>query len=322
MPTRLDVLGIYRQFIATPELLGEFAPELDHETISGLATLADTPTKSKLEQEDLAPLLKVHERINGLTHAFIHVVIDEAQDLNPAELAMIRRWLGGGSSMTVVGDLAQGIYPHRGLDDWRVLSDQILDGKDIYFREMRRSYRSSAEIINLANEVLKLDPAAPAPSQAVRLTGHKPELIEISDASHKAIAKRRVELVREALQRYSAEAFKSVAVIVKTHELGRELHKQLADEFAGRLALVLEESDHYDSPLVIIPTYLAKGLEFDVVIIPDADAETYGDNPFDQRLLYVAMTRPLHRLTILHSGDLTKSLAEVGHGDGSLVQRS
>ncbi len=310
MPSRLDVLGIYRQFISTPELLSEFAPELDQETISGLVILAATSTKNKLEQEDLAPLLKVHERVNGLTHAFVHVVIDEAQDLNPAELAMIRRWLGGGSSMTVVGDLAQGIYPHRGLDDWRLLSDQILEGKDIYFREMRRSYRSSAEIINLANVVLKLDPAAPAPSQAVRLTGHKPQVIEIGGANHKETAKRRAELVREALQRYSAEEFKSVAVIVKTHELGRELHKQLADEFAGRLTLVLEENDHYDSPLVIIPTYLAKGLEFDVVIIPDADAQTYDDNPFDQRLLYVAMTRPLHRLTILYNGELTKPLGE------------
>ena len=72
--------------------------------------------------------------------------------------------------------------------------------------------------------------------------------------------------------------------------------------------LIESEADVFSNKIVVIPVYLAKGLEFDACIVMDAEQETYNESVADRHLLYVALTRPLHRLAVYHSGELVTAL--------------
>ena len=104
--------------------------------------------------------------------------------------------------------------------------------------------------------------------------------------------------------------FKSAAVICKTLEECQKIYDIVRKDIRD-IHMITGKEDEYKSGLVIVPSYLSKGLEFDIVILSNANSTHYQEDELDIKLLYVSMTRPLHKLFILYEGELSPLLNEV-----------
>ena len=108
-----------------------------------------------------------------------------------------------------------------------------------------------------------------------------------------------VDIITNAIKEYKQKGFNSIAVICKSEKEANQINDALAKH--DIIAKNITNSDtEYDGGICTITSYLAKGLEFDGAIISDASEESYNPNKaIDMKLLYVAMTRPLHELRVL-----------------------
>ena len=104
--------------------------------------------------EDLSALIYIHHRITGIEigQKFHHVVIDEAQDFSPFQVYVLKE-ITLGNSFTILGDLSQAIYDYQGIEDWNAFKEVF---QETGYYELTRSYRSTKEIIEFANEIIKM----------------------------------------------------------------------------------------------------------------------------------------------------------------------
>ncbi len=242
--------------------------------------------------------------------SFGHIVADEVQDLSPMQLRMLaRRSLSG--SMTVVGDIAQATGPWAPTS-WDDVTRHLTPQRPPRLVELTVSYRTPAEVVALAAKVLAVAAPMIAPPQPVRASGQPPRIVHAGRAD---LAARLAELAREEV---AAVAPGRVAVLGAGVMLP-ELTRDLAD--AG-----LDATDPRDpageglaAGLVVLPADETNGLEFDSVIVVEPSLiASVGDEPAGEappvattrglRTLYVAMTRPTKRLTILHTDPLPVDL--------------
>jgi DNA helicase-2/ATP-dependent DNA helicase PcrA len=226
---------------------------------------------------------------------FDHLVVDEAQDLAPLQLAVLRAHAGGA---TVLGDTAQGINPFRGTRDWReveaVLRSDTGAGRRV---TLRQSYRSTQPIIEFANQILaRLGVAADEHLQAFPREGEPPQLIHAD--SDEAM----IQEIAAILDDLAGAEFQSAAVICKTAAEAQRIASRLTACLHAPFALITRATDSRSADIAILPGYLAKGMDFDVVLVVGADDRTYTDAQLDAKLLYVAVTRALHRLYVLWTG--------------------
>jgi len=103
------------------------------------------------------------------------------------------------------------------------------------------------------------------------------------------------------------EGFKSVAIICKTLEDCKRMKEELKS-YGLKVDIITGNESEYSGGVVLIPCYLVKGLEFDVVIVANGSKEAYSTEALDVKLLYIAMTRPLHRLYIYSIGEKAEML--------------
>lgn len=254
-----------------------------------------------IPHEDVAPIILLRRLIDGEPrYANVrHLIIDEAQDYTPVHFEIIRQ-LFGDSSMTILGDLSQRINPYSGLDSYDVLGDILgKDAREVV--ELTKSYRSSWEISEFARGVLPTAMIA----DNVRRSGRKPTVVRAERPDQIA------GLISAEMTELKADGMVSIAVICKTaHEASGIYSKLLPDH---DVRLVEADSITFHHGMVVLPIYLAKGLEFDAVIIHDASSETYGAET-ERKLLYTACTRALHSLTLYYSGELSPLVAGEGKG--------
>lgn len=278
----------------------EMAPQVRLETLNNLYD-------NEVEVEDLAPLMYIKYMTSGISEKLEvrHVVIDEAQDFSPFQLYILKRIIGG-NSFTILGDLCQGIYSYRGINDWESVSDNIF-GKDNYtMLTLYESYRTTIEIMDAANHVIKfLNDENLPPSKPVLRHGEKVKVVE------KANSKEIGDEIAAKISLISKEGFKSAAIICKTMEECKQMNTCLKAHNLN-IEIITGNENEYNGGIVIIPSYLVKGLEFDVVIIANGSSRSYTTDPLDVKLLYVAMTRPLHKLYIYSVG---KKAAMLNWGD-------
>jgi DNA helicase-2/ATP-dependent DNA helicase PcrA len=261
----------------------------------------------QVEREDLAPLAYLYYLLNGWRHfsKFDHIVIDEAQDLNALEFAIIKR-LSSNGSFTIMGDLSQGIHSYRSISSWNVVLKEIFaDARSVY-REIKYSYRSAKEIIDVFNKVM---PQGHTKAIPVYEIGHKPTMEKITSPSQgiiKAASMLRIFLNRGA---------KSIGIITKLAEDAAYVHEQLSaaaklTKIDQPIHLVIDQTSSYLGGISVLPVSLAKGLEFDGVIVWNASDSEFKATPFDARLLYVALSRAMHNLHIMYQENLTPLLAK------------
>lgn len=290
---RLDIFAAYRELIAEEELLRKLAPAaIPDEVIRDVSTSsAALLEQERLEPEDIAPLLYLQHIIEGMNKAehFDHTVVDEAQDLSALEVAVIGLATKR-NSMTIVGDIAQGIHSYRGIHAWEELTQGIFEQLRPAYYTLAQSYRSTIEIMQCANEVLRqIDLPETVLAKPVLRHGEKPVMVH---------AHSRTELwddIRSRVAALQQEGFQTIAIVTKTILASKKAHKALAESIAD-LTLLGSKDNQFPGGVTVMPAYLTKGLQFDAVIL--LDVASYQNNEWDAKLLYVAMTRPVHRLVM------------------------
>lgn len=250
------------------------------------------------DEDDLAALLYINFLLEGIEekNKFMHIVVDEAQDYSEFQILLISK-LAKGNSLTLVGDLAQGIYYYRGIQEWDSLIENIFDKKST-FMELSQSYRSTIEIIDFSEPVLKAQNLNIKISKPVLRHGDEPKIIKVQD--EKEISKK----IDEIIEFVKDKEKNSIAIITKDEKEAKEVEKILKKSKYN--VGILKDKEKIEKDAVIIPSYLTKGLEFDATIVFDPNFKKYEENSLDKRLLYVSLTRALHYEFIIEFEKLTK----------------
>jgi DNA helicase IV len=242
---------------------------------------------------------------DDVTRTYGHVVVDEVQDLSAMQLRMIaRRSISG--SMTVVGDMGQATAAGAS-GTWDLVVSHLAPRKPPVIVELTVSYRTPQEVLDAAARVLELAEPSMRPPRPVRTTGTVPELRTVpADALHR-------EIIEASKREVAAVAPGRVAILLPADDM-RTLMGAL---HAAGLAAVdprLPSGEGLAANLVVLPADDANGLEFDSVIVvqPARIAERGGAGDGQPtrrglRTLYVAMTRPTRRLTVLGTEPIPSS---------------
>lgn len=253
--------------------------------------------------EDLSALIYIKTALglNKNYERIKHTVIDEAQDLGEFNFYVLKESLPA-STFSIFGDLAQSIYDYRGINNWNEVNEVMFSGNGEIVN-FNKSYRTTAEIMESADDVL--DSIGLSRSDMVVRHGNPVQVSEIEDANNIP------EYIAEKICEYKEKGYKTVAVISKTDLLSNYINKALK-MFGINIPNVTANDDLIDEKFRVctISNQLAKGLEFDAVILNNANEEIYSSNSsLDMKLLYVALTRALHELDIVYSGTITKPLS-------------
>ncbi|MDQ1697191.1 MAG: hypothetical protein QOJ03_2544 [Frankiaceae bacterium] len=225
-----------------------------------------------------------------------HVIVDEAQELSPMAWRMLLRRCPS-RSMTVVGDIAQ-TSAAWGATSWSAVFDVVAPGR-WRSAELTVNYRTPVEVMDLAADVLHaVDPLAKTPT-SVRETG---------------VAPRSVQVDRTLLAKAVAAEAESELALAAGGTGGVLVPPALVDEVRAAVSerLPAETSgEALEAPVSVLTVAAAKGLEFDCVVLVEA-AAVVGAGTNGLRDLYVAMTRPTQRLTVVHAEKLPQALAALG----------
>ncbi|HEY7262434.1 MAG TPA: AAA family ATPase [Trebonia sp.] len=254
------------------------------------------PGSARWSRADLVLIDEAADLIDR-TPSLAHVVVDEAQDLSPMECRAIGRRCSTGSA-TVLGDIAQGTTPWAATS-WPALLGHL--GKpDASVRELDVGYRVPRQILDYASRLLPS--IAPGLRPAVSLR-QDPGSLTVESAPPAEYGKRLASVCARAL-----ELPGSVAVICADAQAGEVAAALRAAGLS--FGLLGAQSADEESRLTVVPVTLAKGLEFDHVVLGEpgriAAGEAYG-----LRRLYVALTRAVSRLTILHAEPIPTQLCSV-----------
>lgn len=264
---------------------------LNGETLEGIGryTLKQLG-KGVLKYEDQSPLLYLKGAIGDLpdTSAIRYVVIDEAQDYTPLQYEIFRQ-LFKTASMTILGDLNQSINPYMNLGGYERIA-HIFKPEESCRVNLTKSYRSTLEITAFARGLL----SEPLRAESLGRSGEKPT---IKGFDH--VGEIKAEVLKD-LEKHKAEGHKSIGIITRTLGEAKSVYAYLKDK--TKVKAILDDEDDYDSETLVIPAYLAKGLEFDVVIIFNVGDEHYKGEE-ERLLLYTACTRALHILKVYYTGN-------------------
>ena len=215
---------------------------------------------------------------------FKHVVIDEAQDYNTFTFYVLKKILKN-ASFSIYGDLAQSLYDYKSIKSW----DQV---RDVFgnceLLNLEKSYRTTIEIMNEANKINKYLGYL----LAVPVIRHGEEVHYVKRMNIKNDI---INIVSEMKNK----GFQSIAIITKDQKKCDLIFELVCDKIDVKR---VDDDLQFASSVCVLPSYLAKGLEFDAVIIPDV--QDYDDNKTDMKLLYVSMTRALHVLNILYDKEV------------------
>lgn len=253
-----------------------------------------------VDEDDLAAILYIRVLLEGIddSEKFKHIVVDEAQDYSPFQIYLVNE-LARGNSLTLVGDLAQGIYYYKGLKKWEDVTEGLFKGKATFI-SLSQSYRSTVEIIDFAKEALKAQNLGLKDSIPVLRHGMEPKIIKVKDDIEIS------EKVDEIIKKTHQEGKSVVALITKDSNEAEKLEKILKKKSKNKFQRIKGKEKETKSDNIIIPSYLTKGLEFDCSIIYNPSDKNYdGNSTLDQRLLYVSLTRALHTEYILELDNIT-----------------
>ena len=279
------------------ELYLRFLEQWDRETYEATAGYAGGKV---IRAEDLAPVLLICAAAYGIKAEPIkHIVVDECQDLSPFRLAVLKRYHPT-ATFTLVGDLHQGIHADEGIRTWESWTEPVFGGQGTLC-EMKVSYRSTMEIMELAGKTAARYPiSGVSEGEPVLRHGEKPRMITVNTENE------RIGEIEKQVNGYLADGYHSIALIEKTRKQADALYKKLKDRLP--VCLMKEGDSEYHGGVLILPASMVKGMEFDCVVLCDASAANFPDDEFHDRVLYVLLTRPLHRLTVLSRGPVTELL--------------
>ena len=299
----LEPIKYYAEFIE--HYLEQFAEgRIPKEQIKYIIdSFRESRRKGKIEMEDIAPLMYIKYMVHGIKTKFElkHIVIDEAQDFSEFQFYIFKKIVKS-SSLTILGDLAQGIYYYRGTENWQKTMSIVFDEQiEPQYLTLKKTYRTTEEIMNVANKVIShlIEKLKCSLGEPVMKNGAPVTIKEFENRDDM------IKRIKERLNEFKENGLKNIALICKTVEDCEKLKKELdIDE----IHVISDSDSEYAGGISIVPSYLSKGLEFDSVIITDADVNNYSKSEVDTKLLYVCITRAMSILDIYHVEPLTELL--------------
>ena len=244
----------------------------------------------RLEYADVFALIYLRLRLEGIP-AYEHVkhlLVDEMQDYTPVHYAVLARLFS--CRKTILGDISQTVNPYSASSAETI--ERVFPQAEIV--KLYRSYRSTREITAFAQRI------TPNPN-ILPLDRHGPEpaLLAFADENEE------LHGIKELIAAFQRAGNHSLGIVCKTARQAAQAHRALE---APGVYLLTTESTTFKEGVVITTAHLAKGLEFDEVIVPFASARTYATE-VDRRMLYVACTRAMHQLTLTYFGAVTPFVA-------------
>lgn len=260
----------------------------------------DSLNKKIIENEDIAPIMYIKLILFG-NDEFKNikcVVVDEAQDFGLFSFIVLKRILSN-AVFSIFGDMAQGIYSYRAIDSWNEIDNKVFEGSE--YLKLSKSYRTSIEIMNEANKI----------SEAIGFGRANPVIRNSGPIVKTKVNKKdKIKYISNRVKEYLKKGYKSIAIIYKNQDKMIELNKHFKEQGIAS-EIIYKDQKNYNGGICILTSYLSKGLEFDVVIIADCDEERYNhEDILDMKLLYVSMTRALHKLELIYENNICKYLKE------------
>ncbi|QED48130.1 RNA polymerase recycling motor HelD [Cytobacillus dafuensis] len=288
----IDFIGIYKQLFNCDILeKAELGAAISWEDIC--ANTLSRLNSMEMSYEDATPFVYLKDRIEGKkAHTSIrHVFIDEAQDYTPFQFAYIQQ-LFPKSKMTLLGDINQGIYTHSQEED--VMAAVDIDECEKETIVLTRSYRSTRPIVEFTKSLLKNGQQI----EPFNRDGNRPTLTIVKK-------ERLIPSVIEKVKDLKRSGHQTIAIICKTSKESAEVYSTIKADLPVRL--MEKGTVSFEKGVLVIPSYLAKGIEFDAVIIYDASERSYGKES-ERRLFYTACTRAMHELHIFSAGKISPLL--------------
>lgn len=295
----VDVTALYSQLFQNRELFREIHDdELPADWDAICVQTLEKIREGELFYEDATPFLYLKELILGFRSntSIRHVIIDEAQDYSPFQLYFLKR-LFPRARMTALGDLNQAIYAHASVLQQSTSLTELYGEEQSELITLVQSYRSTREIVEFTRGMI------PGGETIVPFNreGEKPEVRVLGDVD---------ELngrIRQDIEGLRAEGYDMVAVICKTAAESQQAYEALSKNLPVKL--IKKTTLSFEKGIHIIPAYLAKGVEFDAVLIYDGSDEKY-TREAERKLFYTACTRAMHLLHVYSVGAPSRFVRE------------
>jgi DNA helicase II / ATP-dependent DNA helicase PcrA len=248
----------------------------------------------KLEYSDVFPMIYLRMRLEGLKterQSIKHLLIDEMQDYTPVQYAVIAGVFS--CKKTILGDVNQSVNPYSASKPEEI--QRVF--KQGLCMKLTRSYRSTFEIMQFAQAIL------PNPDLiAIKRQGEFPQVVRCKNKAEE------IKKICEKIGEFSKKEYNTLAVICKTQKQAERLLDGI--HAAGHDAHLLDtQSMSFRMGVVVCTAHMAKGLEFDQVIVPDASDKNY-NSLIERNMLYVACTRAMHKLVLTHTNEMTRFIPQ------------
>ena len=293
----IDFMEEYKDLLADTDRMARLAStDAQSGAIIGLADSAERIRARGFDDSDLGALAYLDHLLNNtVRRRYRHIVIDEAQDISPIEFKLLAA-ASTNNWFTVLGDTAQRLTPYRGVRAWRDL-ERVFGRADIEVQRARRSYRSTRQITEFNNRILRTfdrNILSPLPFER---EGRRVEYRRHSNTD------RMYQGVIDDIARIrSMEGMEDaiIAVLVRDQANLNRFHRFCEVHDINDIVLV-DQAKHSDARTVVARIADVKGLEYDAVIVMGVN-ESFSDTDFNKKLLYLATTRAKHYLCIHWSG--------------------
>lgn len=283
---KIDVVEKYKELLRDKDLLNSMSKLIIYKT--KIDIIISNTTDNIINDIDCIPIMYLYYKINENKNKYRHIVVDECQDLSYIEIAVIE---GLTQSFSLVGDFNQRININKCTASLEEINDMFK--KYTFFESycLNKSFRNSMSITNYSNAIL---------DEYFINKESIPVAFNRETAKPKVYSKigrnQTIKAIAENINSKSSEN-KNIAVILKTEASAKKYYTELSKVLNNKsINLIDNEYCKYKKGINILSASLSKGLEFDYVII--VNANEFENNEEDRRLLYIAATRALHELEI------------------------
>ncbi len=240
---------------------------------------------SAYEWSDVYAFLYFKIRLEGIksNNKVKHLVIDEMQDYSAVQYQVLSMLFP--CKKTILGDINQSVNPFSASGLSKI--EKVFSGATTM--TMLKSYRSTYEITEFTKRISRQAEIDP-----MERHGEEPEIISCKNTQEE------IDKIKSLITGFKSSHFNSAGIICKTQKQAEKLYEHFRED--AKVNMLNASSVAFGSGIVITTAHLAKGLEFDQVIVPFCTDKNYQSAP-ERQMLYVACTRAMHQLYLTHTGN-------------------